>query len=240
MATVAWENGADWAVLLGDDIEIKCSHHYRAVYRTFLDIAERLQVPFGFGCPWFNDITFPGFPTFPCVGKTHYELYGGLIPEQRRTNFINQDLDPYLNRLYTKFMAAPCIPEAKLINIAGGNIGNGHETRYERVVAQGWKDFVNEDIKSIRKYIPNDRAEAILLDVVVPSYRVRLDYLESICSLEVPAGFQTLFIIIIDNPDALLFRAATISKQYHDGMSINDAEQILEEYLSSPCPLQRK
>jgi hypothetical protein len=55
MAAVAWTNGADWVVLLGDDIETECSYHYRAFYRSFLDIAQHLTVPFGFGCPWWND-----------------------------------------------------------------------------------------------------------------------------------------------------------------------------------------
>ena len=96
MAIVAWENGADWVVLLGDDIEVGCSYHYRAFYRSFLDIAKRLKVPFGFGCPWWNDTTFPGFPSFPCVGKAHFDIFGGLIPKHRRSTFVNQDLDPYL------------------------------------------------------------------------------------------------------------------------------------------------
>lgn len=55
MATVAWANNADWVVLLGDDIEIECSYHYRAFYRSFLDIAQHVEAPFGFGCPWWND-----------------------------------------------------------------------------------------------------------------------------------------------------------------------------------------
>ena len=55
LATVAWTNGADWVVLLGDDIELECPYHYRAIYRAFLDIAQQLKVSFGFGCPWWND-----------------------------------------------------------------------------------------------------------------------------------------------------------------------------------------
>lgn len=90
MATTAWEHGADWVVLLGDDIEINCTFHYRAFYRSFLDIAKLLKVPFGFGCPWWNDQTFPGFPSFPCVGKKHLEIFGGLVPDRRRSNFVNQ------------------------------------------------------------------------------------------------------------------------------------------------------
>jgi hypothetical protein len=44
MAKKAWAEGADWVVLLGDDIEIDAPFHYRAFYRAFLSISERLQV----------------------------------------------------------------------------------------------------------------------------------------------------------------------------------------------------
>jgi hypothetical protein len=91
MAVAAWGAGADWVTLLGG-IAIHCRHHYRAIYRSFLDISERLNVPFGFGCPWWNDLEFPGFPSFPCVGKTHFKIVGSLIPGHRRLNFVNQDL----------------------------------------------------------------------------------------------------------------------------------------------------
>ena len=233
MATVAWEKGADWVVLLGDDIDIRCSYHYRAIYSSFLSISDRLGVPFGFCCPWWNDVAFPGFPSFPCVGKAHYKIFGGLIPKHRRGVFINQDLDPYLNRLYTKFFAAPCVSEACLYNGAGGHIGSG-EARYERVPAKGWRDFVLDDLSSIRKYIPvpGGSEEAVLLDVVVPSYRVRLDYLESICSLEVPIYMQTLFIIIVDSPSALI-RAASEIEPTSKVITMGQGERILENYLSA-------
>lgn len=232
MATIAWKNGADWVVLLGDDIEIDCSFHYRAIYRSFLAIAKGLNVPFGFGCPCFNDATFPNFPSFPCVGKAHYEIFGGLIPEDRRSSFVNQDLDPYLQRLYMKFRAAPCVIEAILFNGAGGNIGSKGKARYERVHAQGWRDFAPDDIESIRKYLPQGASEALLVDVIIPSYRVRLNYLQSICSLKVPENFRTFFIIIVDNPDALLRSAALLTKRAANDMTLHQGERILEEYLS--------
>lgn len=90
MAILAWNEGADWVVFLGDDVQIECSFHYRALYRSFLEIAARLKVPFGFGCPWWNDQSFPGFPSFPCVGKAHLEMFAGLIPKHRRSEFVNQ------------------------------------------------------------------------------------------------------------------------------------------------------
>ncbi len=75
MAVEAWTNGVDWVVLLGDDVEIDCPFHYRAFYRSFLDISHRLGVPFGFGCPFWNDCSFPGFPSFPCIGRAHHDYF---------------------------------------------------------------------------------------------------------------------------------------------------------------------
>lgn len=226
MAIEAWKNGADWVVLLGDDVDVHCSYHYRALYRQFLTISETLGTPLGFGCPWFNDITFPGFPSFPCVGKCHFEIFGALIPHGR--DFVNQDLDPYLHRLYSKFMAAPCVVEARLSNNTGGEMASG-AARYKRVPQYAWRDFAAEDTTVVREYLPEGCKEAVLVDVVVPSYRVRLDYLQSICSLAVPEYMQTLFIVIVDNPKELERVAKTI---HHGPMSQEKSERVLEQYLS--------
>lgn len=230
MAVKAWENGADWVMLLGDDVEITCPFHHRAFYRSFLDISKRINVPFGFGCPFWNDTSFPGFPTFPCVGKIHYQIFGGLIPEHRRESFVNQDLDPYLHHLYLKLGAAPCVTDTTLRNGVGGNIGSS-EARYARIPAEGWRDFVLDDYRShLLPFMPEGTPEYITLDVVVPSYRVRLDYLRSICHLKVPAMLRTHFIIIIDNIDALLSAARDLT----DGrdVTIPQAEDILERHLA--------
>lgn len=230
MAVKAWENGADWVMLLGDDVEITCPFHHRAFYRSFLDISKHVNVPFGFGCPFWNDTSFPGFPTFPCVGKIHYKIFGGLIPEHRRETFVNQDLDPYLHNLYLKLGATPCVKDTTLRNGVGGNIGSS-EARYARIPAEGWRDFVLEDYRShLLPFLPEGTPEFITLDVVVPSYRVRLDYLRSICHLKVPAMLRTHFIIIIDNIDALL-RAARDLTDGRD-VTISQAEDILERHLA--------
>mmetsp|Transcript_22222 Transcript_22222/g.44688 ORF Transcript_22222/g.44688 Transcript_22222/m.44688 type:complete len:897 (+) Transcript_22222:1143-3833(+) len=230
MAVEAWTHGADWVVLLGDDIEITCPFHHRAFYRSFLDISNRINVPFGFGCPFWNDISFPGFPTFPCVGKIHFKIFGGLIPEHRRESFVNQDLGPYLHHLYLKLGATTCVTDATLRNGVGGNIGSS-EARYSRIHARGWRDFVLEDYRThLLPFMPEGTPQYITVDVVVPSFRVRLDYLRSICHLKVPAMIRTNFIIIIDNIDALLRAARDLTG---DGdITISQAEDILERHLA--------
>jgi glycosyltransferase involved in cell wall biosynthesis len=246
MTCIAWENGADWVVLLGDDIELDCTFHYRAFYRSFLDIANRLNVPFGFGCPWWNDQTFPGFASFPCVGKAHKEIFGGLIPAHRRECFVNQDLDPYLHQLYLKFQAAPCVKDARLFNRAGGNMfavesaESSEAVRYQRVETPGWRDLCQTDRNPIHEYLPRETKTSLLVDVIVPSYRVRLDYLESICSLKVPDYFATLFIIIVDNPDELIRSAEQIVQRKNGTtdvrantvVTVGQGERLLQDYLT--------
>lgn len=99
MAEKAWLEGASWVVLLGDDVSLDCPFHYRAIYRCFLTLHKEKGFPQWFGCPWFNDTTFSGFPTFPVIGAEHYKIFGGLIPQERNHRFCNQDLDPYLQRM---------------------------------------------------------------------------------------------------------------------------------------------
>jgi hypothetical protein len=116
MAVEAWTNGATWVMLLGDDVEIDCPFHYRAFYHSFFNIAHRIGVPLGFGCPFWNDCSFPGFPSFPCIGRAHHEIFRSLIPEHRQDSFVNQDLDPYTHTLYAKLGASPCVDAATLKN----------------------------------------------------------------------------------------------------------------------------
>lgn len=64
------------------------------MYRYFLDNQVKFDLSQDkyFGCPWFNDEGFKGFPTFPIVGKEHFRIFGGLIPDERKYMLINQDL----------------------------------------------------------------------------------------------------------------------------------------------------
>jgi len=208
MASKAFSEGASWVVLLGDDISIDCSFHYRALYRAFLDISRRLDCPFGFGCPWWNDRSFPGFPTFPVIGRIHFEIFGALIPKNRRDCFVNQDLDPYLQRLYLKFGAAPLLVDLELWNQTGGN--TLYSTRYDRVSASGWRNWVLEDVQLIHTYLANKSTkypgdyECFLVDIVVPTFRIDVAYLTRICSIEVPDRFRSTFIIVVDNPPKLM------------------------------------
>lgn len=247
MAVKAWQEGASWITLLGDDIRIYCPFHYRAIYRAFLDCNLKLGLPLGsmFGCPWFNDLTFPGFPTFPIVGRSHWDIFGGLLPDNRSSSFVNQDLDPYLQRLYLKFGAAPQLIDVTLENKQGGT--DARAARYKRVPANGWRDWVTEDVEPIVRYLRQNSTSEMkpltLLDVVIPTFRIDLNFLSDLCSLSVPETMRTTFIVIVDNPDLLVVRAKELvwrakklgydfgerRVQYNDDVSC--AAAVLEEFL---------
>jgi glycosyltransferase involved in cell wall biosynthesis len=239
MAEVAFRDRAgwtaDWVVLLGDDITVHSGYHYRATYRAFHDISRRLKCPFGFGCPWWEDLTFPGFPTFPVIGKEHFNIFGGLIPSHRLDSFVNQDLDPYLQRLYLNYGAAPMI-DAKLSNHRGGS--DDFPARYDRVPALGWREWVGDDVAPISRYLLHETGDIphiVVLDIVVPSYRIDLEYLTRICSIPVPHYFRTCFIIIVDNPDLLVVRASGVEEKENSpcAKKIDQASRWLEHHLVS-------
>lgn len=81
----------------------------------------------------------------------HSQIFGGLIPENRLGAFVNQDLDPYLQRLYLKYGAAPLVAESRLTNHQGGN--DASPARYKRVPVTGWRDWVLEDVSPIYQYL---------------------------------------------------------------------------------------
>ena len=251
MAKCAWEKGADWVVFLGDDIRIKCPFHYRAIYRAFLDNQTKFNLPKEkyFGCPWFNDEGFKGFPTFPIVGKEHFHIFSGLIPNQHTNLFVNQDLDPYLQRIYLKFGAAPLLEDVHLTNSYGGS--DDVAARYVRIPAPSWRDRVLEDVcvEPIHSYLQQYAYPAQpgsynngflagqdlqLVDVVIPSYRVNVEYLQKICSIEVPSFMRTTFIIVVDNPGHLV-KVATERFEASPLRSHTHAASLLEQYLATKC-----
>ena len=121
-------------------------------------------------------------------------------------------------------MASPRVTEAHLCNGAGGNIGSFDEPRYRRIASKGWQNFAGKDVVHLKNYIPiNTTNDIILLDVVVPSFRISLDYLQKKCSLQVPQCMQTLLIIIIDNPSLLMETAVKIKPTAED-LSLSNCE----------------
>ncbi len=145
-----------------------------------------------------NDTNSPGFPTFPIVHRLHVEAMGvAFCPSE----FVNQDADPFVYELYRGWNASSLLLEVRLTNAIGG--ANG-EPRYKRQHID-WKNTVLKSaINTLQStYIHLLPPPTMLcIDVVIPTYRVNVQALRKILSIEQPATVSTLFIIVIDHPSA--------------------------------------
>jgi hypothetical protein len=96
---------------------------------------------------------------------------------------------------------------ARLQNLTGGNKVN--PTRFNCIHAIGRRAWVLQDVSPLLDYLKTfggseaSRCECFVVDVVIPSYHVDVIFLREICSLTVPDGFRTTFMVIIDNPTKL-------------------------------------
>ncbi|THV02639.1 NAD-dependent epimerase/dehydratase [Dendrothele bispora CBS 962.96] len=197
-AKQAWEDGCHYMVLLGDDVELKDEGWMRKAHCEFGQLAEKQNVPLGFGCVAFTDISFPGMPTFPIIHRTHLDIFDGeVVP----ATFINQDGDPYLFQLYRRWGCSVMFTS----RVTNG-IGGESEARYEKVHAVGWTfDPLEDGVRTVEKWLhqsyPNTHRK-VTLDVVIPCYRVLVDILDKILNLQTSETCTTMFIVIIDNPNS--------------------------------------
>ncbi|KAG0706873.1 glycosyltransferase family 2 protein [Suillus ampliporus] len=192
----AWKEEADYFVLMGDDVVLLDEGWMRDVHKQFALIAQREHVPQGMGCIAFTDVTFPGMPTFPVIHRTHMDVFNGqVIPDI----FVNQDGDPFLFQLYRKWGCSQMIP-SRISNGIGGSL----PARYTQQHADGWTFGPLENATSaleawLATSIPT-AARKMTLDIIIPSYRVQLPFLDPILALKPSPNCEAMFIIIIDNP----------------------------------------
>ncbi|CAG8560386.1 11032_t:CDS:2 [Acaulospora colombiana] len=189
----------DYTVLLGDDVIIETRGWMKKIHDAFVVISNEKKVPRGFGCVSFFDTSFPGFPAFPVIGRLHFEIFGEIFPMK----FHNQDGDPFLFQIYRRWGCSVMLQDVKLRNTIGGS----QLTRYEKKYCQGWGfEILDEAVKKVDSWLNNNCPDSpsmlLTLDIIIPSYRVDLNYLGPIINLERPSTISTMVIIIIDNPDS--------------------------------------
>lgn len=194
----AFEDGCDYFTLLGDDVTLKDDGWMRNVHEQFKQLEKEKGVPFGFGCVAFTDITFPGMPTFPVVHKTHMEIFDGLVvPEV----FFNQDGDPFLFQLYRRWGCSIMI-EAQV----GNGVGGSDAARYEKKSTPEWTfGTLDNAVAKVEGWLSRNAPSVkklLTLDVIIPSYRVDLKFLDPILQLRPPKTCSVMFIIIVDNPNS--------------------------------------
>jgi hypothetical protein len=106
----------DYIVLFGDDVRLCDPGWPERIASRFFDISIRSSLPLGAAVVAFNDLAFPGFPTFPVVHRWHLNNFGLLLPKQ----FVNQGGDPYLFELYSRLGTAEWEISCRLENTIGG------------------------------------------------------------------------------------------------------------------------
>ncbi|KAJ6585016.1 NAD-dependent epimerase/dehydratase [Mycena capillaripes] len=208
LARKAWEDESTYMVLMGDDVTLEDNGWMTHFHAAFTEMANRQGVPLGFGCVAFTDSTFEGMPTFPVVHRTHLDIFDGtVVPEE----FINQDGDPYLFQLYRRFgcseMIAPRI---------SNSVGGSDDARYQKIHASDWtfgtlRDGVSTAQDWLRKQ-SSSVEQKLTLDIIIPCYRVKLEFLRPILALEPSPTCSVSRIVIIDDPHSA--NIAELEKEY--------------------------
>lgn len=207
------EDQADYYVLLGDDVTVFSKNDskfwFDHIQKEFSSFQMKYpKLPYGFGCISLNDTKAPSFPTFPIVHRVHMDIFQGeIFPNQ----FINQDADPFLFQLYKKWGMSKITDLVDITNEIGGYQNGNDPTyimpRYEREHID-WKgsSLLLNSVNTIQTWLEQnniDIPERILIDIVVPSYRVNPEFLKCILNISIPEDRAvTMFIIVIDNPTA--------------------------------------
>ena len=105
MARNAVDAGADYILLIGDDVELLTPYWQTEVEDEFSNIATRTGLPLGAACVALRDASFPAFPTFPVINRFHLEVFGELFPDE----FRNQHGDPFLFLSFTGALELPAL-----------------------------------------------------------------------------------------------------------------------------------
>jgi glycosyltransferase involved in cell wall biosynthesis len=197
LAGAAVDAGCCFMLLVGDDVRFLTRDWKTEVEKQFAAVATRRQLPYGTACVAFRDVTFPVFPTFPVIHRSHFRTFGSLLPIQ----FVNQHGDPFLFELYRRVGAAEFASTASLENIIGG----AGDARYTKHDFQ-WQGGVltSAVLKLLESLGGGGKAhETQCLNVVVPSYRCDIATLSRITTLTVSGDRTSVhFLVVVDNPAA--------------------------------------
>ena len=212
LASRAAQNGADFFVLLGDDIYIhpeepNCLGWQDDVEACFQELSTERGLPFGCGCVAIRDDSFQTFPTFPVMHRLHLDIFGELFPPE----FRNQHGDPFLYEVYRRWGASRYTKTARLNNTVGGaaqpryhKAGRHLDTRQDQ-----WRGAIlSRAIDKLEQWLENrvpgvsSTARLPCLDVVIPTYRCDESALKALTSLGCrrPVALHTT--LVVDRPDA--------------------------------------
>ena len=230
--------GADYALLLGDDVVLLSPGWPNAVHQEFERIAQATGLPHGFACVAAHDESFPGFPTFPVISKVHVEAFGGrAFP----ATFVNQDADPFIFALYSRFNAARICSSFILSN----GVGGAQPARYHKVHNVSWKDVelpcavatLEQHLAAQTHRLPFSHIglpasmapagilpRALSVDLIMPTYRTSTAAVQRAVKLvqDCPVPQVDLHIIVVIDHDREDAAIAEFAKQMH-GLELKHA-----------------
>ena len=190
LADYAYSAGADFTVLLGDDVTLQTPGWKAGIESNFEAVSKERSLPYGAACVAFKDSSFPGFPTFPVIHRFHMDVFGTMLPHQ----FVNQGGDPYLFALYKRYDAS-VFADFHLNNAIGGMFPT---TRYIKNPIRWKNEVLSSGLDILQKSLARPYLRAV--DIVVPTYRCDVDNLKAITSLRSTTETRICFWIIVDNP----------------------------------------
>ncbi|CAG8695043.1 24865_t:CDS:2, partial [Dentiscutata erythropus] len=205
LAIKAYNQMCDYIVLFNNDIIIESTNWMSKIHEEFVKISNEKKVPFGFGMVTFT----PGLPIFPVISRLHIDIFNGIPFPQV---FTNQDaISSFLFQLYRRFGCSIISKRIKLMKI----IESSKKPQYEN----DWSfSILDNAVLSVEKWIQNTIENPIpkllTLDIVVPTFRVDLQYLEPIIRLKRSKTVSTLIIMVVDNPSSPYIR--DLKKHEHD------------------------
>ena len=194
----AVDDGADYILLIGDDVELLTPDWQSEVEKEFFNISTRTSMPLGAACVALRDTSFPAFPTFPVINRFHLEVFGELFPNE----FRNQHGDPFLFELYRRFGAACFAPSASVCNTLGGVKAARYDKEDSDTVWHG--ALLSRAVAQLQSTIePYGAVRIPCLDVVIPTFRCDLEALLKLTSIRFSNDrYASLsIIIVVDRPD---------------------------------------
>ncbi|CAM9570638.1 unnamed protein product, partial [Ectocarpus sp. 8 AP-2014] len=180
LAQEAFRQGAEYTVLLGDDVRLLSPGWMGQIQDEFKSLQRELSsqtsvateglgrpfvdlLPLGFGVVCFTDELSPGFPGFPVLHRTHGEIF----PEIFHEKFVNQDADPWIFEVYNRFGAARLSRTARLKNTLGGCEGDAAgrssstssssslptQQRYRKVAVDWKSEMLGHGVQQARAWL---------------------------------------------------------------------------------------
>ncbi|KAG9314953.1 glycosyltransferase family 2 protein [Chiua virens] len=193
IAKQAWVDGFEYFAFMTNDVVLKDEGWLRNAHEEFARMADRTGTPHGFGCMAFTDTGYPGIPTFPIIHRTHLSIFGGNVTPE---TLINRGVGPFLHQLYRHWNCS--------IKLTARISGTSQPARGPQEDGNEWTfGPLDRAVVAAEEWISwrcPEVSRKLTLDVVIPSFRVQLQFLEPMLNLKASPTCDTMFIIIIDDP----------------------------------------